>query len=103
MRSAAEHVNDRFAQQVQSFAAELDERAQRHFPEILARALTARGIPAAQMSARETAFADALLDGMLEIVGEIVGMALRRSAELVSDAFAHAQLSFAESGTRPAR
>jgi hypothetical protein len=94
MRSPAEHVDGLFARQVQSFAAELDQRAHDRYPSVLAQALAAYGIPREQMSGREQAFVDALLAGTLQIVGEIVGLAMRQSADLVGEALAGASFGF---------
>jgi hypothetical protein len=97
VRSAAEHLNELFAVQVQSFAAELDQRAREHFPAVISQALAAYGIPTEQMSPRETAFVDAILAGMLQVLGEIVGLAMRRSADLLIEALTQATVGYPSS------
>jgi hypothetical protein len=96
MRSPAEHIDAHFAEHITSFASELDERAREHFPAVVADTLRAYGLPKDQMSARETAFVDALLAGILQVVGEIVGLAMRRSADLVVEALSEAQLGYTQ-------
>ena len=98
MRTAAEHLNAAFADQVKTFAAELDERARDRFPVVMAEALAAHGVPRDGMSAREGAFADAILNGMLQILGEIVGLSLRRSTDLLIEAMSRAQIGFPAEG-----
>ncbi len=94
MRSPAEHVNETFTEHVQAFAAELDRQAQERYPAIVAQALAAHGVPKEQMGGREAAFADALLAGTLQVVGEIVGLAMRKNADLLIDALNSATLAY---------
>ena len=96
MRPPADHVNAYFADQVRAFAADLDQRAADRFPAVLGQALSAYGIPRDGMTERERAFVDALLTGMLQIVGEVVGLAMRRSADLVADSLSRVRVSMAE-------
>jgi len=98
MRTPAEHVNNLFAEQVTSFAAELDQRARDRFPEVINQTLAAHGLPRDQMAPREQAFADALVAAMLQVTGEIVGLALRRSFDLVTQTLEGARLAFPEGG-----
>ncbi len=94
MRTPAEQVNQLFAQQVQAFAAELDDRARERFPALVNQALAAHGMAREQLAPREQAFVDAVMAAMLHITGEIVGLAMRRSSELVVAALEQARLGF---------
>lgn len=98
MRSPAEHVNASFAQQVQAFAAELDRQARERYPAVVAQAMAAYGVPKEGMSAREAAFVDALVAGILQVVGEIVGLAMRTDADILIDALSKGSLGFEDGG-----
>ena len=99
MLSPAEHINASFAEQVRSFAAELDQRAGERFPSVLSRALEARGAPRESLSPREAALVDALLAAVLEVMVEVVGLAMRRSADLVAGTLAEARVGFPDRDT----
>ena len=98
MRRPTDHVNDLFAASVKTFAAELDQRARDRFPEVVNQALAAHGLARDQLSPREQAFADALVAALLQVTGEIVGLALRRSFDLVTQTLEEARLAFPEGG-----
>ena len=94
MDSPAEHVNALFAEQVAAFAADLDQRSQERFPAMLEQALAAQGIERQQMSPREAAVADAVMQACLQVIGEVVGLAMRRSADLLATALDTARVGF---------
>ena len=99
MLSPAEHVNASFTEQVRSFAADLDARAGDRFPSVLSRALEAHGIPRQSLSPREAALVDALLAALLEMMVEVVGLAMRQSADLVDGSLAEARVGFPDRDT----
>ena len=66
--------------------------------EVINQTLAAHGLPRDQMAPREQAFADALVAAMLQVTGEIVGLALRRSFDLVTPTLEGARLAFPEGG-----
>ena len=94
MRAAADHIDTAFAQQVRAFGADLDHRARDRFPAILDRALESVGLPRSALTEREAALADALLAELLEVTGEVVGLAMRQGADLLIDSLSKARVGF---------
>ena len=74
MKSPGDHVNAVFVEQMQAFAADLDERARHHYPDVLSQALEAFGYYEPKIESQQDRVRDCWRVVFTIVPGLLIGM-----------------------------